>query len=134
MLYRGFDLSSTFFRALILSQGFALLDHKFFQIKEQSLNSSLHDWIDSFKYNHRESCLFFFDEWQFKNSRYAHSLFLPTNESDKVYLIEHRKILDIIYFVQTWVTTEYELPLSNEVEYVLASSRRIFDLKRAKQL
>lgn len=79
MLYCGFDLSSSSFRTLILSAGFALLDHRFFWIEEQFLNPY------------------------------------------------------IIYFVQAWVATEHDLPLSNEVEYVLASFPRIFDLKEAKE-
>ena len=133
MLYCGFDLSSSFFRALILSAGFALLDHKFFRVEEEFLNPFLSNWIDSFKENPQEGCLYLFDEWQFTNSKYAHRLLLPINEPDKIYLAKHRKILDIIYFVQTWVSTEYELPLSNEVEYVLASFPRIFDLKEAKE-
>ncbi|MDI6792454.1 MAG: ATP-binding protein [bacterium] len=52
--------------------------------------------------------------------------------NQRIYLIEHRKLLDIIQFIQTRVM--HELPLSDQPEYVLASSIRIFDLKKANQL
>ena len=122
------------FRTLILSGGFALLDSKSFHLAEGSLNPSFQGWIDSFKQNPLEICLYFFDEYQFKNSSYAHSLFLSLNEAERIYLIEHRKLLDIIQFATSWIAAERDFPLFNPAEYVLASSPRIFDLHSAKQL
>ncbi|MDI6794751.1 MAG: hypothetical protein QME81_18105, partial [bacterium] len=103
MLYCGFDLFHSSFRGVILSDGFAFLDHKFFQVEPQSSQScqAIYEWIGFFKKNPQEDCLYFFDEWQFKNREYAHSLFLSLNDPERIYLIEHRKLLDIIQFIQT---------------------------------
>jgi len=128
MLYCGLDLSSSSFRALILSNGFALLDSKCFTLQPQS---SLYQWIAPFRLNENEPCLYFLDDWQFNNSSYAKKLFLTINEPDKIYLLPHRQLLDIIQFIKSWRTTDHTF---NDLEYLLASSLRIFDLNMAKQI
>lgn len=131
MLYCGFDLSLVSFRTLILSHGFALLDSKSFPLQPESPIHPLFPWIDSFRLNKNEPCLYFFDDWQFNNFSYTQKLFLPINQPDKIYLLPHRHLLDIIQFIKSWRTADYNF---NDLEYLLASSIRIFDLTLAKQI
>jgi len=133
MLYCGFDLAMTGFKALLLSPGFALLDSKFFYFQSGSPIHPLFTWIDSFKLHQNEPCLYFFDDWQFYSFSYTHELVLPINEPDKIYLLPHRHLLDISQFIKAWKADDYTYN-GNDLEYILASSIRIFDLIMVRQI
>lgn len=132
MLYCGLSLSPSAFTALILSGGFAPLDRRVFHISEQKPEPLFQNWLNSFKQNPQEPCLFFFDESEFEKYPYAHQLFLPITEPDKIYLIDRRKILDMIQFLRTRIEVDFAFHLSiDQPEYVLASAVRIFDIDKA---
>ncbi len=141
MLYCGFDLAMTGFKALLLSSGFALLDSKFFYFQSGFCSPPLFTWIDSFRLHQNvviersrnEPCLYFFDDWQFYSFSYTHELVLPINEPDKIYLLPHRHLLDISQFIKAWKAADYTYN-GNDLEYILASSMRIFDIIMAKQI
>ena len=130
MLYFGVKLNSNGYKITVLSESFACLDIKYFDAKDFE---NLYNWADSFKYKDLEKCYWFFDEYNFNKYAAAASNFTAPGfyldlYSSDIYLVNHRKLLNIIQFLYEWaVHTESYLTLDIDMSFLLASAFRLFD-------
>ena len=130
MLYLGVNLKIKCFKITVLSESYAFIETKYFDVEEIG---RFYKWINSFKYNIHEKCCWFFDEYSFNKYSDTHSYFEFGN--DEVYLVNHRKIINIIQFLYEWaVHTESYLTFDIEESYLLASTFRIFNQNDFKYL
>lgn len=128
MLYIGVMLHGSGFKITVLSESFAHLETKYFSDKEFRLIR----WIDSFKTNHSEKCVWYFDEVNFNNHKEIFLLLCFDYCSD-IYLVSHRKLVNIIQFLYEWaVHTESYLTFDIDHTFILASTARLFDLNDIK--
>lgn len=125
MIYLGVDLHDSNFRITVLTESFAHLDTISFYIEEKK---RLQQALDSFKYNYCEKCSWFFDELNFNTHENAASTFYFDNNYNEIYLVNHRKLINIIQFLYEWaVHTESVLTFDINKSLLLASAIRLFD-------
>ncbi|MBU1456996.1 MAG: hypothetical protein KKD01_19955 [Proteobacteria bacterium] len=125
MLYFGVDFNEHNFKISILTESFAHLDTKVFYFEEKQ---RYHKWLDSFKDNCREKCSWYFDEFDFINYENSASNFYYDNSYYEIYLVNHRKLLNIIQFLYEWaIHNESVLTFDIEKSLLLASAIRLFD-------
>lgn len=128
MIYFGVDLNYEQFTIAALSEGFAFLGQKYFHFSE---HDDFTRWVDGLKCEPHEICWWFFDEAEFNKLDDPGSIF-PINEenydcSNFIYLINHRKVLNLTLFFHEWFFHRRTFFSDLEKAYVLASSVRIFD-------
>ncbi len=130
MLYCGVNLSLIRFKITVLSESYAFLETKYFDKEEID---RFYKWMNSFKYNNSEKCCWFFDEYNFY--KYSDTAAYFEFQNGDIYLVNHRRILNIIQFLYEWaVHTESYLTFDIEDSYLLASAFRIFDQDDVKFL
>ena len=132
MIYYGIDLHHDSLEIAALSEGFAHLESKYFTCDEFH---KLHNWADSFKFKPDEICYWFFDDFEFNKYDHPLSLFPYYDTNNKIYLVNHRKLLNLIQFFYEWSIEKeeyYILDLNNA--FLLASSVRLFDFENMKLL
>ena len=124
MLYFGVNLCDHSFKITVLSESFAHIETRYFNKKENQLNK----WIDSFKTNISEKCIWYFDEFNFNNHKDTFLTLSFDYYCSDIYLVNHRKLLNIIQFLYEWaVHTESYLTFDIDHTFILASSTRLFD-------
>ena len=112
-----------------LTEGFAHLGTKYFESKE---DNKVRQWINSIKNISNEACSWFFDEFNYKNNKtdfhYCHE-----NKNDYIYLINHRKLKDIIQFIYECVV-KLEVHIMSDIDstFILASAVRLFCYEEIK--
>lgn len=132
MIYYGVDLHYDSLEIAALSEGFAHLDSKYFTCDEYH---KFYRWADSFKFKPDEISYWFFDEFDFNKSDHLLSLFSYYDENNKIYLVNHRKLLNIIQFFYEWSKEQKEYYLMDiNKAFLLASSARLFDFEYMKLL
>jgi hypothetical protein len=129
MIYVGVQLFPDSFRVAALSKGFALLDHHYFSVDEYD---KIKPWIDSLKIYPRESTKWFFDEKEFNDTQYAECVFDSLNESNVIYLVKHRPLVNFMQFFYEWIAREFHFATRPEPEFFLASAKRLFNSKQIK--
>ena len=129
MIYFGVSLFHNCFKIVALSEGFAPLDENTFHVKQQN---KLQQWIASLKIQPTEPAQWFFDELEFNNPDYPSSVFHFNDDYNSIYLVNHRKLLNVVQFFYEWLAREQAFPLMQETAFFLASSIRIFDAKELK--
>jgi hypothetical protein len=130
MIYLGVKLFPESFKVTALSQGFALLGKRYFTVDKYD---KIKPWIDSIKIYPRESTRWFFDDKEFNDSQYAECIFDSLNDSNVIYLVNHRALLNITQFFYEWIAQEelYFTPRPDP-EFFLASAIRLFNSKQIK--
>jgi len=129
MLYFGVTLHDCSLKITVLSESFAHLGTRYFNDN----GNRLHKWIDSFKSNTYEKCFWYFDEVNFENHKDTFSSICFDYYHEDIYLVNHRKLLNIIQFLYEWaVHTESYLTFDIDHTYILASAIRLFDFDDIK--
>lgn len=132
MLYCGVEsdhLYRSSFYATVLSDAFALLGEKrFFFSQPQSWCR----WLEAFKNVPNEPVHWFIDAADWYESDYAINLFGPLNDTNRLFLVNHRTFCNLMQFLNEWRTRQNppSHPITNSM--VLASTPRLFaahDLK-----
>lgn len=130
MLYLGVNLKIKCFKITVLSESYAYLDTRYFDLEDID---RFYKWMNSYKYDNSEKCSWFFDEYNFY--KYSDTVSYFELENSDIYLVNHRKLLNIIQFLYEWaVHTESYLTFDIEHSYLLASTFRIFDQDNVKYL
>ena len=130
MIYYGVDLHYNSLEIAVLSEGFAHLDSKYFTCDEYH---ELRNWTNSFKFKTDEICYWFFDDFDFNKSKHLLPLFSSYDESNKFYLVSHRKLINIIQFFYEWSRENEEYyTMDMNKAFLLASSIRLFDSEHMK--
>ena len=125
MLYCGIFLHADSFKITILTDGFAHLSTKYFKSEEYE---TMHQLIGSFQLNNDECCSWFFDEKNFNDKIKCASIFNFNEERQKIYLVNHRKLANMLQFLREWIIeTEIILMCEIDTSFILASSIRLFD-------
>lgn len=130
MIYYGVDLHYNSLEIVVLSEGFAHLESKYFNVDEYY---KLINWVDSYKLKPNEICYWFFDDFDFNKSDHHLSLLSSYDENNKIYLVNHRKLINIIKFFSEWTKEKEEYYMMNlNKSFLLASSIRLFDSEYIK--
>lgn len=125
MLYIGVVLQDQCLKVTVLSESFANLGSKYFYASEARC---FYDWLNSHKRNPVESCVWYFDDSNFKKCKNILSNFCFDFYCNDVYLVCHRKIVNIIQFLYEWALhCENYLTFDIDQSLILASSARLFD-------
>ena len=112
----------------IMTQGYAFLDKQYFEFNK--LND-FNLWIKKCKAEPHEICQWFFDEKKFNEMNDPSSIF-PFNEehhnnSNYIYLVNHRKLMNFIQFFYEWIIHGHDFIVDVDIAFILASSYRIFE-------
>lgn len=126
MTYFGVQLLPQAFKIVALSQGFALIDECCFNVEEYD---KIKPWINSVKINPYESAKWFFDEKEFNSVDYPGFVFESLDESNSIFLVNHRKLCNAFQFFREWIAREFDFAPRTEPAFFLASAIRIFDDK-----
>ena len=127
MLYLGVKLYKNSFKITALTEGFAHLGAKYFGIEE---NNYARQWINSIKNKSNEACSWFFDEFNYTENSKDSFKFCYDNENDYIYLINHRKLQNIIQFIYEFaLKTEEPIMFDIDSTFILASAVRLFSFE-----
>jgi len=129
MIYFGVQLLPQAFNIIALSEGFALLDQHCFTVDQYE---NLQPWSNQLKIDPQEAARWFFDETEFNNPDYPALLFESLNQSNHIYLVNHRKLADVAQFFYEWIAREFDFAPRPEKAFFLASALRIFDAQQIK--
>lgn len=128
MIYFGVDLYPKSFNIVCLTDCYALIDRKYFEFDK--LNK-FRQWIQECKSEPHEICQWFFDEKKYNDMDDPDSIFHFSDEyhdnSNYVYLVNHRKLINLIQFLYEWIIHEYDFFGEINKAFILASSFRIFE-------
>ena len=130
MIYFGVQLLPQAFRVVALSQGFALIDERCFNDEQYD---QIMPWSDSLKISTDETAQWFFDEKEFNNADYPGFVFESLDECNSIFLVNHRKLVNVIQFFYEWIAREYYFSPIPETAFFLASAIRIFEAKQVIQ-
>lgn len=130
MIYFGVQLLPQAFNIIALSEGFALLDHRFFTVEQYD---NIEPWSDTLKIDPQEPAKWFFDETEFNNPDYPALLFESLNPANDIYLVNHRKLANVVQFFYEWIAREFDFAPRPETAFFLAATIRIFDAEQIKQ-
>lgn len=127
MIYFGVNLNCNSFRITALTDGFANLGTKYFNSEEVT---KVRQWINSIKYNANEPCYWFFDAINYtKNRGETDFQYCHENENDYIYLINHRKLKNIIQFMNEFVSKIDPIMFDVDTTFILASAVRLFSFE-----
>jgi len=128
MIYFGVQLLPQAFKIVALSQGFALIEEKYFNIEQYD---KFKPWIDSVKIDPDEPTKWFFDEKEFNNPDYPAFVFESLDQNNSIFLVNHRKLVNVMQFFYEWIVRELDCYFTPKPEtaFFLASAIRIFDDK-----
>lgn len=124
MIYFGVKLFPNAFKIVALSQSFTFLGKRFF-ITDHFDKSN--QWADDLKLELYESAQWFFDDKEFKNPKYPALLFQLLKSGNTIYLVNNRRLLEMMKFLYDWQRYIQIRPINIETAYVLASATRFFD-------
>ena len=130
MIYFGVQLLPQAFNIIALSEGFALLDQRLFTVEQYD---NIESWSNSLKIDYHEPAKWFFDETEFNNPDYPALLFDSLNSANNIYLVNHRKLANILQFFYEWIAREFDFAPRPEKAFFLAATIRIFDEQQIKQ-
>ena len=130
MIYFGVQLLPQAFNIIALSEGFALLDQRLFTVEQYD---NIESWSNSLKIDYHEPAKWFFDETEFNNPDYPALLFDSLNSANNIYLVNHRKLANILQFFYEWIACEFDFAPRPEKAFFLAATIRIFDEQQIKQ-
>jgi hypothetical protein len=130
MIYFGVQLLPQAFNIIALSEGFALLDQRLFTVEQYD---NIEPWSDTLKIDPHEPAKWFFDETEFNNPDYPALLFESLNSANQLYLVNHRKLANVIQFFYEWIAREFDFAPRPEKAFFLASAIRIVDAQQMKQ-
>lgn len=130
MIYFGVQLLPQAFNIIALSEGFALLDQRFFNVEKYD---DVEPWSDALKIDRHEPAKWFFDETEFNNPDYPALLFESLNQANDIYLVNHRKLANVVQFFYEWIAREFDFAPRPEKAFFLASAIRIVDAQQMKQ-
>lgn len=136
MIYFGVQLFRRGFHIACLSSGFIPV-----AVKHLPFDSwhKLDPWINSLYSDPDEESSWFFDEIEFNNPASLTHLFEGYQHCDFIYLVNHRKLLEMARFLYDWKSFCRFQPLPNtgknmDVPLLLASALKIFDKNDIKLL
>ena len=129
MIYFGVQLLPQAFKVVALSQGFALIDDKFFGVEQYD---QIIKWSNSLKSNTDEPAQWFFDEKDFNNPDYPGLVLESLDDCNAIFLVNHRKLVNVLQFFYEWIAREFDCYFTPKPEtaFFLASAIRIFDDKQ----
>jgi hypothetical protein len=130
MIYLGVQLLPQAFNIIALSEGFALLDQRLFTVEQFD---NIEPWSNALKIDPHEPAKWFFDETEFNNPDYPALLFDSLNSANNIYLVNHRKLANILQFFYEWIAREFDFAPRPEKAFFLAATIRIFDEQQIKQ-
>ena len=130
MIYFGVQLLPQAFNIIALSEGFALLDQRLFTVEQFD---NIEPWSNALKIDPHEPAKWFFDETEFNNPDYPALLFDSLNSANNIYLVNHRKLANILQFFYEWIAREFDFAPRPEKAFFLAATIRIFDEQQIKQ-
>lgn len=130
MIYFGVQLLPQAFNIIALSEGFALLDQRLFTVEQYD---HIESWSNSLKIDPHEPAKWFFDETEFNNPDYPALLFDSLNSANNIYLVNHRKLANILQFFYEWIAREFDFAPRPAKAFFLAATIRIFDEQQIKQ-
>jgi hypothetical protein len=130
MIYFGVQLLPQAFNIIALSEGFALLDQRLFTVEQYD---NIESWSNSLKIDYHEPAKWFFDETEFNNPDYPALLFDSLNSANNIYLVNHRKLANILQFFYEWIARDFDFAPRPEKAFFLAATIRIFDEQQIKQ-
>ena len=130
MLNLGIHLYNGSLKITALSEGFAYPGAKYFEFQQID---RMYQWIDSFKIETKERCSWFFDENNYKKRNSAFFEFCFNGANDYFYLINHRKLQNIIQFLYEFaLKTENPIMFDIDPTFILASATRLFTYQEIK--
>jgi len=136
MIYFGVQLFHRGFHIAALSSGFIPIaaNHLYFDSWHK-----LDPWIKSLYFDPDEDSSWFFDESEFNNPALSAHLFEGYHHCDYIYLVNHRKLVEMARFLYDWKSfcLNYQLPKTfknMDVPLLLASAFKIFDKNHIKLL
>jgi hypothetical protein len=130
MIYFGVQLLPQACNIVALSEGFARLDQRFFTVEQYD---NIEPWSDALKIDPQEPAKWFFDETEFNNPDYPALLFDSLNPANDIYLVNHRKLANVVQFFYEWIAREFDFAPRPEQAFFLASTIRIVDANQIKQ-
>jgi hypothetical protein len=130
MIYLGVQLLPQACNIIALSEGFALLDQRLFTVEQYD---NIEPWSNALKIDPHEPAKWFFDETEFNNPDYPALLFESLNSANQLYLVNHRKLANILQFFYEWIAREFDFAPRPEKAFFLAATIRIFDEQQIKQ-
>jgi hypothetical protein len=129
MIYFGVHLLPQAFNIIALSEGFALLDQRFFTVEQYD---NIQSWSNSLKIDPHEPAKWFFDETEFNNPDYPALLFDSLNPANHIYLVNHRTLANVVQFFYEWIAREFDFAPRPEKAFFLAATIRIFEAEQIK--
>lgn len=130
MIYFGVQLLPQAFNIIALSEGFATLDQRLFTVEQYD---NIEPWSNALKIDPHEPAKWFFDETEFNNPDYPALLFDSLNSANNIYLVNHRKLANILQFFYEWIAREFDFAPRPEKAFFQAATIRIFDEQQIKQ-
>lgn len=128
MIYFGVDLNVYCFKVTALSEGFAFLGTKNFNVKA---SEEFYIWVDSLKCKDSEKCSWFFENLDFNN--YDTSIFHFNDDCNNIYLVNYHRFRNFIQFCNEWIIHKKAyFALDIDPAYVLASANRLFESSEIK--
>ncbi len=129
MIYFGVQLLPQAFNIVAVSEGFAQLDQRLFTVEQYD---NIKPWCDALKIDPQEPAKWFFDEAEFNNPDYPALLFDSLGKHNAIYLVNHRKLANVVQFFYEWIAREFDFAPRPETASFLASAIRIVDANQMK--
>jgi len=129
MIYVGVKLFRNGFKIVALSEGFATIGKRYFTIGQFD---KLNPWLNSLKLHSDEQARWFFDELEFNHPKYPGMAFQLLNDDNTIYLVNHRKLINVVQFFHEYLVWLQARPIKKEIAFFLASATRIFDEENLK--
>lgn len=126
MIYLGVHSAITSFNVIALADSFAQLGHENFS----GIHSKgFRQWLDSLKTCADEPVQWFFDQYQYRNPGCSTKVFGFDDNTDSIFLVNHRALYNRMQFVYQWLINQRILTPHHtlEVALFLASARMLFD-------
>jgi len=136
MIYFGVQLFRRSFHIVCLSSGFIpiAVKHLYFDSWHK-----LDPWLKSLLHDPSEDTSWFFDEIEFNKTGSLAHLFESCEQCDYIYLVNHRKLVEMARFLEDWkvfcLNQKARNNFSNlDIPLLLASALKIFDKNVIKLL
>lgn len=129
MIYFGVQVLPQAFNIVAVSDGFARLDQRLFTVEQYD---NIQPWSHALKIDPKEPAKWFFDETEFNNPDYPALLFDSLDNSNTIYLVNHRILANVVQFFYEWIAREFDFAPRPENAFFLASAIRIVDAKQMK--
>ena len=127
MISVGIQLDPRAFKAVALDSHLEWLGKKYCRLNRQQ---TFYDWIGMLQWDLNEKAVAFFDEWEICQLGPVHGpLFTAQDALDKLYLVNHRKLISLIEVLSAYQSHALGKPVLVNKAFVLACAGKIISKK-----